>query len=134
MHTLFQRLFLAFLFCLSAAAQLPVRPVDGTNETMHISPAGTKTRYLMQAVPNSSTTVTASTIRVQVIICNNQTASAATVTITDNAGSPRTYYPTVSLAANSVAVLYAGAGFTMEGIKWTASAATTIYCQIEGVI
>lgn len=124
--------------CLLAAialmAQVPVKIVDGLGNEQRIGASGVATVYLMQAVPNSNTALASSTIKVQTILCNNQTASAATLTITDNDASPRTYYPAVSLAANSVTLLYAGTGFTMTGgIKWQASAATTIYCQIEGV-
>jgi hypothetical protein len=71
---------------------------------------------------------------VQLILCNNQTGSAATLTLTDGSGTPKTYFPAVSLAANSVVVLYSGVGFTMTtGIKWAAGTSSAIYCQIEGV-
>jgi hypothetical protein len=127
-------LILSLFFALSLAAQLPVRTVDRAGETVHAEPAGTKYVALMQVVPNSTTVLTATTTKVQLILCNNQTGSAATLTITDGSGTPKTYFPTVSIAANSVVLLYSGIGFTMtSGLKWSAGTATAIYCQIEGV-
>lgn len=127
-------LILLALTAFSLAAQLPVRVVDRNNDVVQAEPAGTKYVALMQVVPNSTTVLTSTTTKVQLILCNNQTGSAATLTITDGSGTPKTYFPAVSVAANSVVMLYSGVGFTMtSGIKWSAGTATAIYCQIEGV-
>lgn len=127
-------LILLLLTASSLAAQLPVRTVDRAGDTVHAEPAGTKYVALMQVVPSSTTVLTATTTKVQLILCNNQTATAATLTITDGSGTPKTYFPAVSIAANSVVMLYSGVGFTMtSGVKWSAGTATAIYCQIEGV-
>ena len=127
---------LAFtLAALTLVAQLPVKITDGSGNERQSFPAGSKTVYLMQAVPDSNTALASSTIKVQLIFCQNSTASAATLTITDNDSVPRTYWPTVSIAANSIAMLYSGVGMTMTGgIKWQASASNTIYCQVEGAV
>lgn len=129
-----KQLVLIAAFCAAAFCQQPVRVVDRNNNVVQAEPAGDKYVALMQVLPTSSTALTSTTTKVQLIICNNQTASAATLTITDNSGTPKVYFPTVSVAANSVVVLYSGVGFTMtSGIKWYAGTSTAIYCQIEGV-
>lgn len=121
--------------CLSLAmAQIPVKPVDGNGNEQMLGAPGRRVIYALQAVPASSTAVVTSSIKVVTLFCNNATGGAVTLTITDNQGSPLTYYPAVSIAANSVNMLVAQSGLSFtDGIKWSASAGTSIYCQIEGV-
>jgi hypothetical protein len=76
----------------------------------------------LAAVPTSSTAVAASTTCVSVIVLSNTNAgTAATITVTDNAGSPITFIANHSLPAGAFEVipLY-GAQFT-SGIKWSSS-------------
>lgn len=123
------------LGCISLAlAQMPVKPVDGYGNEQMIGAPGRRVIYALQAVPASSTVVVSSSIKVVTLFCNNSTAGAVTLTITNNESSPKTYYPAVSVAANSVNMLVAQSGLSfVDGIKWSASAGTSIYCQIEGV-
>ena len=123
------------LGCISLAlAQMPVKPVDGYGNEQMLGAPGRRVIYALQAVPNSSTAIVSSSIKVVTLFCNNATAGAVTLTITDNQGSPVTYYPGVSIAANSVNMLVAQSGLSFtDGIKWSASASNSIYCQIEGV-
>jgi hypothetical protein len=76
----------------------------------------------LQAVPLSATLATsAATTCVQVIVLNNTTAGALTVTITDNQGTPINDLLTFSIPAFSQVIqpLW-GLPFT-TGVKWTAS-------------
>jgi len=115
-------------------AQLPVKPVDGNGNEQMLGAAGKRVIYQLQAVPASSTVVVSSSIKVVTLFCNNTTGGAVTLTITDNQSSPYTYYPAVSVAANSVNMLVAQSGLSFtSGIKWSASSGSSIYCQIEGV-
>jgi hypothetical protein len=75
------------------------------------------------AVPQANTAVTASTTCVQAIMFTNTNASAQTVTVTDNQGSPVTVIATYSIPGNSqVTFPFNFAPFT-SGIKWSAGGA-----------
>jgi hypothetical protein len=75
----------------------------------------------LSALPTSSTAVFASTTCIMVIVLNNTNASAATVTVSDNQGTPINDVLTFSIPANSQLIqpLY-GVAFT-SGLKWNAS-------------
>lgn len=75
----------------------------------------------LAALPTSSSAVFTSTTCVMVIVLNNTNASAATVTISDNQGTPINDVLTFSIPAYSQLIqpLY-GVAFT-SGLKWTAS-------------
>jgi hypothetical protein len=75
----------------------------------------------LAAVPTSSTAVFTSTTCIMVIVLNNTNSSAATVTVTDNEGTPVNDVLTFSIPASSQLIqpLY-GVAFT-SGLKWTAS-------------
>jgi hypothetical protein len=75
----------------------------------------------LAAVPTSSTAVFTSTTCIVAIILNNTNSSSATVTVTDNAGTPINDVLTFSIPANSQLIqpLY-GVAFT-TGMKWSAS-------------
>lgn len=93
---------------------------DGTGSTV------------MTLSATSSTVVTASTVLVQGIYCNNTTGGAVTVNLTDTAGvSLATAF---SIGANSAptALVNALAGIKMVGIKMWASAVSSINCVITG--
>jgi hypothetical protein len=129
-----KNLALILLFITSLFGQVPVKIVDGNGVAVNVGSAGSSTTYAMQAVPNSSTALVSSTFKVQTIFCANITAGAVTLTITDNQGSPVTYVPAVSMAANSIFMINSVTGLTFtSGLKWSASASTSIYCQVEGV-
>lgn len=130
----YKMIVIAVLLAVIAMAQLPVKQVDGTGTFVKNGAAGREVTYGMQLVPTSSTAVTSTTTKVQVIFCANTTGGAVTLTITDNQGSPVTYYPAVSLPANSATLLHSGVGLTFtSGIKWSAGTVSAVYCQIEGV-
>jgi hypothetical protein len=75
----------------------------------------------LAAVPTSSTAVFSSTTCIVAIILNNTNGSSATVTVTDNAGTPINDVLTFSIPANSQLIqpLF-GVAFT-TGMKWSAS-------------
>lgn len=115
-------------------AQIPVKLVDGLSNEQMLGAPGRRVIYTMQTVPNSTTALTTSTIKVVTLFCNNYTGSAATLTITDNQASPKTFYPAVELPANSVSMLVAQSGLTFtSGLKWAAGTSNAIQCQVEGV-
>ena len=76
----------------------------------------------LAAVPTASTAVFTATTCVMVIVLNNTNSSAATVTVTDNEGTPINDVLTFSIPAYSQLIqpLY-GVAFT-SGVKWSASA------------
>jgi hypothetical protein len=119
------------LCLLGLYAQAPVKIVDGNALAVNLGPSGSPVVYAMQLVPNSATAVTATATYVQLIVCANTSASAVTILLTNTAGT--TYYPTVSLPANSSTVLHSSVGMYMNGIKWTAGTSSVLYCQIQGV-
>lgn len=119
---------------LMLSAQLPVKRVDGNGSEIMSGPAGTRVLYTMATVPNSDTALTTSTIKVTTLFCNNITASSATLLVQNNVASPKTYYPTITIAANQAVSLVDGNGLTFtSGLRWTAGTINAIQCQVEGV-
>lgn len=111
-------------------AQTPVKIVNGNG----VQTIGYNYNSGMVTLPSSATLLTANTVAVKIIHCANTTGGALTLTITDNQGSPATYWPSVQIAANSVMVAnYGDPGLVMAGIKWNASAGSSVNCQIEGI-
>jgi hypothetical protein len=96
--------------------------VIGTVNTIPKTACGnTVASQALAAVPTSSTAVFASTTCVMQIVLNNTNSSAATVTVTDNAGTPINDVLTFSIPPNSQLIQpLAGIAFT-TGVKWTAS-------------
>lgn len=75
----------------------------------------------LAAVPTSATAVFTATTCVVVIALNNTNSSPATVTITDNQGTPINDLLTFSIPGNSQIIQpLHGLAFT-SGVKWTAS-------------
>lgn len=119
---------LLLLIIIPAAAQPPVRIVnpDGSQTVGQNFNSGIVT------LTNSAAALTALTTKVKILHCANTTGGAITLTITDTAGN--SYWPAVSMAANSVLVAnYGDPGLIMVGIKWNASANSSINCQLEGL-
>jgi hypothetical protein len=86
----------------------------------------------MAALPNAATTATTTTGAYR-FYCNNITAGAITITITDNQGSPVSFVTAFSLAANSNIRFPPGEGLMrMQGVKWSASGAASVNCTIDG--
>ena len=104
---------------------MPVKITGGDSGTRYDSGITTLTTSL--------TVLTSNTTHVYAVFCANTTGTAATVTITDNQGSAKTYYSAVSLAANSVSLMHVPVGLTfLNGIKWNAGTSSAINCQIIG--
>lgn len=72
------------------------------------------------AVPTSNTAVTGTTTCVSAIMLSNTNASAQTVAITDGQGSPITIVPTLSIPANSLAIIPLYGSVATTGLKWIA--------------
>jgi hypothetical protein len=73
------------------------------------------------AVPTVSTAVFASTTCLQVVVINNTNSSAATITVSDNAGTPINDVLTFSIPANSQLIQPLWGVAFSSGVKWTAS-------------
>lgn len=87
-------------------------------------------------LPGSSTAVTTTDSYVDYIHLANTTSGSVTVTITDNsthcsAGACQ-WWPTISIAANTVYVASTGGIYSPGGVKWTCSAATSVVGWIRG--
>jgi hypothetical protein len=115
------------------SAQTPFKLVDGLGRALQISAAGAAYNSTLTAATTSPTAMTSTTTKVQLIHCVNNTAGAVTVTIKD--GADVVYVDAVSMAANSVFVIHYGTvGLTYtSGVKLSASANSSIKCQVEGV-
>ncbi len=96
--------------------------VIGTVNTIPKTACGnTVASQALAAVPTSSTAVFTATTCMMVIILNNTNGSSATVTVTDNAGTPINNNLTFSIPANSQLIQPMwGVAFT-TGMKWSAS-------------
>jgi hypothetical protein len=115
--------------------QAPTKLVDGGGNELQIAGGGKSYNSGMVTLTDSLTAATAVTTKVQLIFCANVTAGAVTLTITDNQTSAKTYFAAVSLSANSSVLVHSstvGLPFA-SGIKWNASAAASLNCQIVGV-
>lgn len=128
---------LMFVFALATLcyAQGPIKLVDGTGAELRLAASGVAYDSGMTTVPDSATAVTAVTTKVQLIFCANISGSDATITITDNQSSPKTYFNAVTITKNQSMLLHTSAiGLPYrDGIKWTAGTASAISCQIVGV-
>src|ERR1700729_1784410 len=119
---------LALLVLFIGVLSAQVKVVDGLQNERVGASSGQEFTVYLTTVPNSSTVVTDGTttlnfpVKVQLIYCTNNTASPITFTFSDNAASPTTYATTVSIAANSIAGVYASPiGLNLRGgMKWTA--------------
>ena len=83
-------------------------------------------------LPNSTTAATTTSTCVNSIYLSNTTASAVSVTVTDNQGSPVTYVATFSLPAYSSLLLPFGGIKFNNGIKWYAGTASSVNGQVLG--
>lgn len=125
---------LGLLFAAVAYCQVPVKVTNGSGTERPLGAAGTEYKAYLQVIATGGTTITSSNTYVTVLFCMNTTGSAATLTIADTQGSPVTFWNAVSIAANSVVLLYTGPiGLYMQGIKATAGTGSALYCQVQGV-
>jgi hypothetical protein len=128
-------LILGVLISTSAWGQTTTKIVDGNFVERITAAAGKEYNSGILAVTTVATTVTNVSTKVQLLFCRNSTASAVTINVTDNQASPETYFPDVSVAANSVVLLHASViGLPLNGgVKWSASSNSAIKCQVVGV-
>ena len=83
-------------------------------------------------LPTVEAAATATATCVDVIYCNNLTASAQTFSIKDNAATPIVLVNGFSLPGNSNILLgFGGIKFNL-GIRWVATNASAVNCQIKG--
>ena len=84
-------------------------------------------------VPTTEAAATATSTCVQVIYCNNLTATAQTFSIKDNAATPIVLVNAFSLPGNSnILISFGGIKFNL-GVRWVATNAASVNCQIYGV-
>jgi hypothetical protein len=134
-------LFLVFTIRVHAQAA-PTRLVSGPGmspqgrmgDELILGAAGIPYDSGIQTITTTPTVLTSLTTRTQIIFCENHTGGTVTVTITDNQGSPMTYYGAIAIPANTATMLQATAiGLPMKGIKWSVGANASINCQVTGV-
>lgn len=119
------------LVAMLGLAQAPVRLVDRTATEINLGAVGGRWISGLTTISTSGTTITTAVTRVKTIHCRNNSASTATVTITDGGGA--VYFPTNDVPVRGVmVVVYGDAGLTMSGITVTAGTVGVIACQIEG--
>lgn len=84
------------------------------------------------SLPNTSTVLTATATCVTLMGFNNITASAQTITVSDNQGSPVQVFSSYAIPANSqVVVRFEGIKF-LNGIKWQAGNASAVVGWVKG--
>jgi hypothetical protein len=128
------KLLLSIVLLVGAlSAQTGFKLVDGNGKALQISAAGLAYNSTLTAATTTPTALTTTTTKVQLVHCVNNTAGAVTVTIKD--ASDNVYVDAVSMAGNSVFVIHYGTiGLTYTGgVKLSASANSSIKCQVEGV-
>lgn len=90
-------------------------------------------RYRNRAVLDSAATITEKTTYVGLIRIANRTGTDATITITDNAGTPFEYYTAVNIPANSVAQERIALPLMfVDGIIITAGTADALTIEVFG--
>lgn len=77
-------------------------------------------------VPNTATDVVTTDAYVFHVSLSNTSASVVTCTIQDRQGTPRPYFPTVSIAANQVYDDNPNGRYFQGGITWSCSAASAV--------
>lgn len=130
-----KKLLIIFLLALgSSYAQVGVKIVDGTSTAVVLGATGSVYESALTAIATGGgTAITATTTKVQLIYCTNNTGSATTLTIKDGGGN--TYMSAATLAANSVVLIaYGTLGLTYTGgITISAGNTATVSCQVKGV-
>jgi len=109
------------------------QPVSGTLTVVDKTACGT-TAYDsgIAALPTTSTAVTATATCVNAVLFINTTASAQTITLSDNQGAPVAYLSGFQVPANSTLVYDLHYARFANGIKWQAGNAASVNAQIVG--
>ena len=82
------------------------------------------------SVPTTEAAATATASCVQAIYCNNLTASAQVFSIKDNAATPIVVVNGFSLPGNSnILLTFGGIKFNL-GVRWVATNASSVNCQV----
>lgn len=82
-------------------------------------------------VPDSATDVTTEDTWLYQLTVANKTAGAVTLQVLDKAGTPRNVVPTISLDANSLAIMSWPQGVKCTGgLRWVASAASSLEAEV----
>lgn len=136
MRKLYMVLTALLMFCGELAfAQAPVKIVDGNGTERLLGAAGKAYNSGMTTLPSSDTALNATTTYVQLIFCTNIDTVDRTVSISDNQGTPKVYFNSITIQANTAMMLMAspvGIPFA-SGIRWSASAGSAVNCHIVGV-
>jgi len=87
--------------------------------------------------PNATTTLTASTIYLDSAHLANTTGSAVTCAFLDKTtncnGSACQFWPTISIAANTVYEVSFG-GIVVSGVTWSCSTSNAVVAQLKGAL
>jgi hypothetical protein len=84
-------------------------------------------------VPAVAADLTTKDTWVEQIVVANKTGAAATFTVVDKAGTPKTLVPTVSLPANSLTVMSFPKPVKMTGgVNWVAGTADALEAEVKG--
>jgi hypothetical protein len=123
----------------SAAGALKVdgsavtQPVSGTLSVVDKTTCGT-TAYDsgIVSMPATSTVVTATATCVNAVLFVNSTASAQTITLSDNQNTPVAYLSSFQIPANSTLVYDMHYARLASGIKWQATNGSSVNAQVIG--
>ena len=112
-------------------AQVPVTLQDRGGAKIVLGAPGQAYNSGMTTITTGGVAITASTVKVKMIYCRNDSGSGATVLVTDAAAE--VYVPTQTMATKSVLLIsLSDMGLTMTGVTITAGTNSAIKCQIEG--
>lgn len=114
-----------------AHAQVAVQLQDRGGAKIVLGAPGQAYNSGMTTITTGGVAITASTVKVKMIYCRNDSGSGATVLVTDAAAE--VYVPTQTMATKSVLLIsLSDIGLTMAGVTITAGTNSAIKCQIEG--
>jgi hypothetical protein len=121
-------LLIALLAVVCASAQTLTSPAPPRGNTWY-TPMG--------YAPNATTTLTASTIYLDSAHLANTTGSAVTCAFLDKTtncnGSACQFWPTISIAANTVYEVSFG-GIVVSGVTWSCSTSNAVVAQLKGAL
>lgn len=87
-------------------------------------------------IPDSATDVITDTVFVDTIYLANTSGGSVTVTIKDRStacgGSACQWWPTVTIAANTVYTAQTGGKISTSGVNWVASTASAVVGHLKG--
>lgn len=123
----------ASIICLVAALAFLSGPIGGASLSTRRAYPGTQLTQGLVVVPATPTDLAATDAIIFQIVVANVTASAATITVSDKAGSPLALLNTVTIAPYTTYVVAFPEGVWMtSGITWTGGTASALNAEVFG--